>query len=105
MTMTHWRGTEMYGYNMGGWGYALVTTLTGLLVIAALTAVVITFMRMAGQAGKPSPRPSPLDLLAERFARGEIDEAEYRRGATALMQPTARTDGGPTGRREGPSAS
>jgi len=30
------------------------------------------------------PRPSPEQLLAERFARGEIDEDEYRRRLVTL---------------------
>jgi putative membrane protein len=33
-----------------------------------------------------SRRPSPLDLLDERFARGEIDADEYRQRQDALRR-------------------
>ena len=38
-------------------------------------------------SGAPAgPRPSPEHLLAERFARGEIDEEEYRRRLATLTR-------------------
>ena len=89
----------MYGYGtgMGGWGYALVTIsliLLGGLVIAGIVALV----RSAGQgsrdarepAGRPRlaapPRSDPEELLAGRFARGEIDEDEYQRRLAVLRK-------------------
>jgi uncharacterized membrane protein len=35
----------------------------------------------------PGGRPSTEDLLAQRFARGEIDEAEYRQRLRILAEP------------------
>ena len=38
-------------------------------------------------SGPPNYGPSrPEDVLAERFARGEIDEDEYRRSVTLLPE-------------------
>ena len=55
-----------------------------ILVIAALIALVLLFARtFAGtwHAGTPPyqtpPSRTPLDILKERFARGEIDKQEY----------------------------
>ena len=42
--------------------------------------------RSGGQRGGESPElAAPERLLAERFARGEIDEEEYQRRLTALQ--------------------
>jgi putative membrane protein len=53
------------------------------LVIAAATLVIRTLNRRTGDPAAVE-RPSPGQLLAERFARGEIDEDEYQRRLTTL---------------------
>jgi hypothetical protein len=40
--------------------------------------------RFLGRADRPGPPPTPDRLLAGRFARGEIDEEEYRRRLDAM---------------------
>ncbi|MFJ3306693.1 SHOCT domain-containing protein [Streptomyces sp. NPDC086549] len=53
------------------------------LLIAAGVLLFRAVNRGPGQ--RPSvPRPEPEQLLAERFARGEIDEDEYRRKLAVL---------------------
>lgn len=78
-----------YGSGMSGWGYALMTISMVLFwgaVIVGIVALVRHFGRGSGQAPPPpSQRASPEQLLAERFARGEIDEEEYRRRLAALQ--------------------
>ena len=54
-----------------------------------ITAIVlaIRYLVDSGGASRGSPRykpPHPKDVLARRFARGEIDEDEYRRPVTLL---------------------
>lgn len=81
-----------YGNGMNGWEYALMTVSMVLfwsLVIFGIVALV----RYLGRASQPStgphaPRPTPEQLLAERFARGDIDEHEYRRALDALRDHT-----------------
>jgi putative membrane protein len=54
---------------------------------ALLIAAVVWLVRVLDQrqAGSPSSqRPGPEQLLAERFARGEIDEREFNDRHTAL---------------------
>ncbi|MDX2393494.1 MULTISPECIES: SHOCT domain-containing protein [unclassified Streptomyces] len=75
-----------YDHGMGGWGWVAVS-LSILLVALAVAAVVLLLRSVdrypSGPAQTPAA-PSAKELLAERFARGEIDEAEYERRLTAL---------------------
>lgn len=81
----------MYGGHMGGgWGFGLMTT--GMVLFWALLIVgVIVLARHLGRTGRPAappPRPTPEQLLAERFARGEMDVDEYvERLETLLTHP------------------
>lgn len=75
-----------YGDHMSGWGYTLgiisMALFWGLLIVAVLAAVrYLGHGRREGSApGTPSPpeQPRAEQVLAERFARGEIDADEYR---------------------------
>jgi putative membrane protein len=70
-----------YGNGLGGWGYALMT-ISMVLFWALVIAGVVALSRYSGrdnrgpvdQLGKS---PDPEELLAQRFARGEIDEQDY----------------------------
>ncbi len=71
-----------YGHEMSGWGFPL--TLIGMAVfwaavIYGIVALVRYTSRNRPQAGDPGRVPGAERLLAERLARGEIDEDEYRR--------------------------
>ena len=66
-----------YGHGMTGWGYALMAAGTVLfwgLVIAA----VIVLVRYLARGPRSPESTAPEGILAQRFARGEIDEQEYR---------------------------
>nr|WP_240800391.1 MULTISPECIES: hypothetical protein [Streptomyces]MCY0982417.1 hypothetical protein [Streptomyces tirandamycinicus] len=82
------------GWGWGGWfAMTLVMVLFWVLVIAGAVALA----RYIGRhRQEPSPQP-PVgeqrwgggraeDLLAERFARGDIDEDEYRRRLALLRE-------------------
>ena len=58
----------------------LVVFLFWVFVIAGGIWVALTL------AGRERPRSSAEDVLAERFARGEIDEDEYRKRRAALRE-------------------
>jgi putative membrane protein len=50
-----------------------------ILVLAVLIATVMLLLRWAGGQGQAPapPHRTPLDILKERFARGEIDKDEF----------------------------
>ena len=78
-----------YGHEMGGWGFPL--TLIGMAVFwAAVIYGIVALVRYTGRSGRPAGdsgrAPAAEGLLAERFARGEIDEDEFRRRMTALRE-------------------
>ncbi len=69
---------HMWGYGAGG---MIFGTLMMVLVIAAIITLVLLLVRwLAGAAHAPHagpPAKTPLDILEERFARGEIDAEEF----------------------------
>jgi putative membrane protein len=50
-----------------------------ILVLAVVIAIAVLLVRWLGGAGphQMPPGRTPLDILKERFARGEIDKAEF----------------------------
>lgn len=77
------RGDHMDNGN--GWWW--VMGIVGLLVLIALVAVVVlAFTQRSKPPGPPSTTRTADDLLSERFARGEIDEDEYRRRRETLRE-------------------
>jgi putative membrane protein len=78
-----------YGSGMSGWGYALMT-ISMVLFWGAVIVGIVALVRHFGRGGQqtlapPSQPAAPEQLLAERFARGEIDEEEYRQRLAALQ--------------------
>ncbi|KMO82625.1 hypothetical protein MAAFP003_4098 [Mycobacterium ahvazicum] len=76
---------------MGSGGWILMTVLMVLFWAAVITAVVLAIRYLTGPrhtgAHPPGPGPARAEgLLAERFARGEIDEDEYQRRMTLLRE-------------------
>lgn len=65
----------------GGWGGWLLMMLFMVafwgLVIFALVALFRGASRSGGEEASRLARPDPLQILDERFARGEIDAEEY----------------------------
>ena len=76
-----------YGDHMSGWGYAL-GIIVMILFWGVLLAAVVAAIRYLGRGrqGRLPPEPPAQasqppraeEVLAERFARGEIDADEYR---------------------------
>lgn len=73
-----------YGHGMSGWGFALAT-LTQVLFWGLLIAGIIALVRSLAR-GSALTRSDPEQLLAGRFARGGIDEDEYRRDLAMLRE-------------------
>lgn len=75
----------MWGHDWGwGWGAWLVMSLLMAMFWGLVIAGIVVLVRSLGsrQPGGSAPetrQPSAEELLAERFARGEIDGDEYTR--------------------------
>ncbi|MBI2586997.1 MAG: SHOCT domain-containing protein [Rhodospirillales bacterium] len=70
-----------------GWGHLIFGPLTMILVIAAVVGVVVLVVRwLGGPVGtSPSARGrTALDILEERYAKGEIDTKEFEERKKAL---------------------
>jgi putative membrane protein len=85
-----------YDHDPGGWG-RFGMSVAMILFWAVLITVCILLARALPRSSDtrvttdvPSSRPAPDQLLAERFARGEIDDNEYHRRLAVL-----RGQGGP----------
>ncbi|MBD0839440.1 SHOCT domain-containing protein [Streptomyces sp. TRM68416] len=79
-----------YDHDVSGWGWFAMSA--SMIVFWALFVAlgVLLFRALTGNGTTARPRPTPEELLAERFARGEIDEDEYHRRLAVLH-----ADGGP----------
>lgn len=81
------RYADGYGPHMmwgGGWHGMIFGPLMMILVLAAVVAIVVLLVRWIGGPGHASAPPhhappgrTALDILKERFARGEIDKEEF----------------------------
>ncbi len=65
-----------------GWGHMIFGPLMMIVVIAVVVVVVVLAVRWIGGSGHgavahPPSGKTPLDILKERFARGEIDKEEF----------------------------
>lgn len=61
-----------------GWGWLVMV-----IIILLVVAVTVLLVRHFSDGGRSSNRGAE-DVLAERFARGEIDEEEFRKRRDAL---------------------
>lgn len=73
---------EGYGWSMGmGWGHSLFGSLMMLLFFGGLVFVIVLIVRQLGERSTNEPTPdsgrAALDILNDRFARGEIEKDEY----------------------------
>lgn len=71
-------GEGYYGHPMwsGGWGGLFMGWGMMAIFMIAVVAVILFLIRGIGGGGD-NTRPSALDILDDRYARGEIDAAEY----------------------------
>lgn len=76
-----------FDHGMSGWGFLLMALLWigfwALVVTGAVLAV-----RSLARTGpdRPAAAAAPERVLAERYARGEIDEEEYHRRLDTIRQ-------------------
>ncbi len=80
-------GTYGHGHMWGGGAHWIIGPIMMVLFVAAIVAVVVLIVRWLGGAGGVGAGARPkaaLDILEERFARGEIDKDEFEQRRQAL---------------------
>jgi len=84
-------GAQGYGYGGYGdhpmmWGNMFMGPMMMILMIIVVAVVVVLVLRFSGIGGATgkASRDNALAILNERFARGEIDKAEYEERKQAL---------------------
>lgn len=88
------QGDYAHGHGMmwgGGWLHMAFGSIMMILMVAAIVVLVVLALRWLASSGHapfhPPPASStrtPLEILKERLARGEIDVAEYEERRRAL---------------------
>jgi len=77
-------GHEGYGFGFGG-GFMWIIWILLMVVVVWLVKAAI-----GGDSNRPvgggGASPSALEILKQRYARGEINQAEYERMRKQLMQ-------------------
>jgi putative membrane protein len=76
-----------YGHDVSGWGWFAMSASMILFWALIITAGVLLFRavnRPHEHIHTPAVPQTPEQVLGERFARGEIDEEEYRRRLNTL---------------------
>ncbi len=83
-----------YGWDpgfVGGWGWGIGGPIFQLLVIVLVIAAVVWFVRKTTRSGGASGREHRsrgLDVLQERYARGEINRDEYLQKKRDMLDGT-----------------
>jgi putative membrane protein len=73
-----------WGHHMEGWGTAVFGWLLMALIVVLVAWLIWT--TAAGGRHREPPHGTALDVLAERYARGEIDRDEYLQRKNDLTQ-------------------
>ena len=76
-------GTDMPGW--GGHGYGgMFMIVFWILVVVGVIFLVRGFASRTGTGGQADRPESPLEILQRRYAKGEIDKAEFEEKKKAL---------------------
>lgn len=82
--MGPWMGWGGYGFGIFGW---ILMIVLWILIVGGITLLILWLVRQAGTSGIGIGAPSgghALEILRERYARGEITQEEYERMRNVL---------------------
>lgn len=79
---------DYYGNGWGGMGWGmLLGGVFWILLIVLIIAGVVRFARSPRDVSERGRRSSGLDVLDERYARGELEREEYLRRKRDILGP------------------
>lgn len=73
-----------YGGDMHLWGYVAMAIGMALFWALLVGGIVLALQSFMGAGNLPQASATPEQILAARFARGELTEAEYRERLAVL---------------------
>jgi putative membrane protein len=73
-----------WGMALGGWLWMLGGLILVIGIVVLVVAAIVGFGGFADRRSEGATRPDPIDILRERFARGEITEDEFEQAKRAL---------------------
>ena len=79
--------TDGYGHMMGwGGGFGFFGGFMMLVFWGVIIALIVLAVRWLSEGAKGGSRSDALDILRQRFAKGEIDEEEFARRKKVLEE-------------------
>lgn len=75
-----------YGYGMmsNGWGWIMMIFILIIVVLGVL--VLFRYLQHSGSATQNNSSSKAIDLLNERYARGELSDEEYKRKKSEILK-------------------
>ena len=73
-----YNGWHMGPGMMGGWGMGWIMLLFWILVLVGLILIIKWLLQMTSGDKKPTGSGRAIDILKERYARGDISKAEFQ---------------------------
>jgi putative membrane protein len=75
-----------YGFDGGGGGFGWIWMLGGLLVMVGFVVLIVWAVGAVSRGGtsREAGQPTPLDILRERYARGEITQQDFEQAKKTL---------------------
>ena len=77
-------GPHMWGYGWHGGFMGPFLMIVFLVVLIVAVVLVVRWLGGSVQSASAPPGKTPLDILKERFARGEIDKTEFEERRSVL---------------------
>ena len=72
-------GYSGYGYGMMGYGRGWIMMLGMLIIIGLAVVVLVRYLQRTNRKDSNSSHSKAIEILDERYAKGEITDEEYRK--------------------------
>jgi putative membrane protein len=73
-------------YGMMGYGWGLIMMLGAMIISVLIIVVLVRYLQNTGRPNYREGGKSALDILDEKYAKGEITEEEYKNKKAHIKQ-------------------